>query len=147
MAQDQEFGVSVVEGRVSAQDWLRAAKVSRKELEQQGMSARDDLARAFAEERLRSRGADFGGKVQSILAGMSDEYRLIEVVAEPRKARWLVKIQTARGIASVAVPEDLADDVVDSGALQDLDELKRHLEAWLMRTDLIAAGTRNDASQ
>jgi len=147
MAQDQEFDVSVVEGRVSAQDWLRAAKVSRKELHEQGMPATGDLARVFADERIRKRGTDFGRKVESMLAGMSDEYRLIEVVAEPRKARWLVKVRTARGVASIAVPEGLADDVVDSGALQDLDRLKNHLETWLTRSDLIASGGRNDVSQ
>jgi len=84
------------------------------------------------------RGLAFGNKVEDVLAGLGADFRLIGVVAEPGKERWLVRVQTGQGVVTVAVPENLADDVVDSGALQDLDELRRHLETWLMRTDLIA---------
>jgi hypothetical protein len=140
MAETQKFEVEVAGNVVSAWDWVEAARVSKEELQKRGLSGRQALAEALAEERILSRAAELGRVVESVLGGLHGAYRLVGLVAEPEKQRWLLRVQTEKGLARVAVGEALADDVVDSGALQDLDRLKEHLREWLTRTDLIAPG-------
>jgi hypothetical protein len=142
-----KFEITVSGSRISARDWIRASKTSREELREQGLSTRDELAQAFAEQRILSRGRVFGERLEGIVAALGNEYRLVGLVAEPDKERWLVHVHTRLGVASVAVSEALVDNVIDSGALQDLDELKNHLRTWLSREDLIAPGSRNDVGR
>jgi hypothetical protein len=138
MAESQKFAVEVSGNTITAWDWVEAARVPREELQRRGLAGRHELAQALADERVLDRAVEFGDAVEALLARLGEKYRLLGVIAEPGKKRWLLRIQTEQGVGSVAVPEDWADDVMDSGALQDLARLKNHLQEWLSRGDLIA---------
>ena len=99
--------------------------------------ARMRLASEYAEQRLRDRAAEFGLVVQKVLAGVDVRYRLAEVVAQGDSDRWVVQINTPKGAANIAVPAQLAEDVLNFGTIQDLAQLKALLDENLRRSDLI----------
>jgi len=45
------------------------------------------------------------------------------VIAEMVKTRWLLRIRTPTGVVPVQVPRELADDVLDSGASEEIEKL------------------------
>lgn len=153
MTKQQKFEVFVSDYSSSVEEWKRAMAAPRSELpplsEQQrevarkfGVSdeeyARGVLAGLYGEERMRCRGERLGELVESILQGLGAPYRLAAIKAEMFNGRWVCRIETPERIANVAVPRELADDVLDSGATEEIDMLKNCLLAGLGRNELIA---------
>lgn len=140
----------------SAEEWKRALEAPKDELpaldsEQREAAkrfkisteeyARGILAGRYGEARQRIRAKKLGLSVVEILAGSGNEYRLIAVLREGIKFRWVLRIETPEGIRNLSVPLDLADDVIDSGLVDVVDALKqRVLEAVARREP--AAGQR-----
>ena len=86
--------------------------------------ARGYLAGLYGQDRMVARGAELGRAVEAILAGLGADYQLRAVIAEMTKGRWVVRIQTPQQIVNVAVPRELADDVIDSNTVQDQERLR-----------------------
>jgi hypothetical protein len=153
MTKQQKFEVLVSDYSSSVEEWKRAMVAPRSELpplsEQQrevarkfGVSdeeyARGVLAGLYGEERIRSRGEQLGELVETILQGLGPTYRLAAIKAEMFNGRWICRIMTPEKIANVAVPRELADDVLDSGVREEIDRLKNCLLTGLGRDELIA---------
>ena len=86
--------------------------------------ARGVLAGKYGEGRIRERGIELGKRIKSILEGVGSDYRLATVCSEMFNERWLVRIVSPKKVANIAVPRDLADDVLDSGAKGELEKLR-----------------------
>lgn len=105
--------------------------------------ARRQLAARYSVEWMQGRGAEFGRIVQKVLDSMTSGYRLLGVKLEGLKERWIVRVQTplgtgtGKGVANIAIPENLVNDLLDSYTIQDLDQLKSLLATNLERKDLI----------
>jgi len=153
MTKRQKFEVFVSDHSSSIEEWKQAMAARRSELpplsEQQrevarkfGVTdeeyARGVLAGQYGEKRMRSRGERLGELVETILQGLGPAYRLAAIKAEMFNGRWVCRIETPEKIANVAVPRELADDVLDSGVMEEIDRLKNCLLAGLGRNELIA---------
>ena len=136
----------------NAEEWRRALRAPLSELpelspEQEGVArrfgiapqeyARSYLALEYARQRMVERGKRLGAIIASMSSGIAAGYRIRALVLEATKGRWVVQIETQRGMANIAIPRELADDVLDSGTIQDLDRLKSLLRSSLERSDLI----------
>ena len=147
------FQIVVSDYSSSVDEWKRALGAPRSELpklnEQQkevarkfGISdeeyARGLLAGLYGEERMRQRGQHLGEVVEEILGGLGEDYRLAAVTAQMFEGRWILRIQTPAKIVNVAVPRELADDVLDSGAIEEIDKLKAQVLSAVGRNELIA---------
>ncbi len=99
--------------------------------------ARRELASQYDLEWMRKRGLEFGRIVQKVLDSIASGYRLSAVAVEGFKNRWVVRILTPDGTANIAVPAVLAESILDSYTIQDLDQLKSLLSTNLQRKDLI----------
>ena len=137
----------------SADDWTRAQSAPGSELpelsEQQkevagrmGIPeeeyARGVLVNKYSEERQLERGKKLGEQVDGILIGLgSSYYQLQALIREGTRFRWVARIVTPKGVKNVAIPFDVADDVVDSGAVQDIERLKQIVLSGIDRQDLI----------
>jgi hypothetical protein len=92
----------------------------------------------YGELRLTANGLGLGEQAASILKVLGPDYKLLAVLWESSRERWVLRIETAESkIVSVAVPMELADDVLDSGALQDIDRLKNLVLFGVGRQELI----------
>jgi hypothetical protein len=116
---------------LSSEDLEMAKKYSMSPEEWQ----RSSLALAYARQHLEERARVFGQRVTEILDGLGPGYRLARVA---RKDHWGLRIETVGdSIASVAVPNELVDDVLDLGAQQDVDRLKNLILFGVGRQELI----------
>jgi hypothetical protein len=137
--QKQEFEVFVTGSGSSVEEWQRAMAAPKSELPKLekgqreiarkfGVSeeeyARGVLAGKYGEGRIRERGIELGKRIKSILDGVGSDYRLAAVRSEMLNERWLVRIVSPKKVANIAVPRDLADDVLDSGAKGELEKLR-----------------------
>jgi hypothetical protein len=137
----------------SADDWKRAMNAPESELpelseQQKDVArrmeipekeyARGVLVNKYSEERQIERGKKLGEHIDSILDGLgSSYYRLQALVREGLKSRWVARITTPKGIKNVAVPFEIADDVVDSDTVQDIERLKQIILKAVGREELI----------
>ena len=137
----------------SPEDWGQALRAPSSELE--GLLTEDDkafarkfgfaekdyarsrLLHSYGEKRMKERGAKLGRTVEEILAHLGAGYELKAVISEMMKERWVVRIQTPTQTVNVAIDRGLADDVVDSETIQDLDRLRELLETSLQRSEQI----------
>jgi hypothetical protein len=151
MAHFQVF-ISGMSGGTS-EDWKRAMNAPESELpeltEQQkkvanGMGipeqeyARGVLVSKFGEQRQMERGKRLGEHIDGVLYGLGSSYYTLEaLVREGVKARWVARITTPKGIKNVAIPFDVADDVVDSATVQDIERLKDVVLRAIGREEMI----------
>jgi hypothetical protein len=148
----QQFEVFISGSTSSVEEWKRALEAPREELpeldsEQREFAkrfkisneeyARGVLAGRFGEARQKIRGQKLGEWVTSLLQGFGESYKLVAVLREGVKFRWVLRIDTPQGVRNVAVPLDLADDVIDSGLADVLEELKQRLLAGVGRSEQI----------
>lgn len=153
MASEKEFDVFVSDYSSSVEEYRRAMTVAESELpeltEQQktvarkmGVSEEDYrrgvLAGKFGESRMLSRGRKLGATIQELLEGLGPEYKVDAVKAEMFNDRWLIRILTPSRVFNVAIPRDLADDVLDSGAIEEVERMKNCLLTGVNRSELIA---------
>lgn len=128
----QDFIVAVSGAVGSEEEWRRA-------LHAEAGGAPSAIPQAHAEERLKTRGQKLGEQVEQILAVLGDEYRLKAVLWEGFRPepRWLIRIQGPRRAVEIPVPAELADGVVQSGAIEDLERIRNLVLFGAGRQDLI----------
>jgi hypothetical protein len=144
---NSDFEIIVSDHTTSVEEWDRAQRAPRSELpkldgEQKDMAkkfgiseeeyARSVLAGLYGDERMKSRARRLGQVIQRMLGGLGKgPYRVTAVVAEMFKGRWVVSLRGDDTRVNVAIPRELADDVLDSYTTDDITELKRKLVAGL----------------
>jgi len=101
--------------------------------------ARGVLVQKYGEVRQKERGQRLGGRIDEILEGLGSDHKLDAVIREGTKLRWVCRILTPDGPKNIAIPLDLADDVIDSAAVQDIERLRRLLLEGLGRKDLLGS--------
>jgi len=144
---NSDFEVMVSDHSTSVEEWDRAQRAPRSELpklsaDQKDMArkfgiseeeyARSVLAGVYGDERMKSRARQLGQIIQRIAGTLGKgEYRVKAVVAEMFKSRWGVSLRGHGTQVNVAIPRELADDVLDSYTTDDITELKKKLVAGL----------------
>jgi hypothetical protein len=156
--QSANFQVVVTTSSISPEDWVQASNTSASQLpkltaEQRRVArefkiseeeyARGEKARLYGEERIHARGYQLGQTAGKLLAEVDRKYKLVRVTSEMSKARWVLTIDTPRGLVNVFVPRNVADDVVDWGARPAIDGLRSCLAYGLGSGD---PGARVDQS-
>jgi hypothetical protein len=99
--------------------------------------ARGLLALRLGRERRESEARALGQHVAEILRGLGEEYRLSTIIWEVDRLRWMLRIQAPKRVLGVPVPFELAEDVIDSGVLSQVERLRVLLMEGLGRGDLI----------
>ena len=150
MTKDKSFEVFVSDYSSSIDEWRAAQAMPKSKLpplsEEQrhvarkmGIPEEDYRRNVFAgelgEKRLRNRGEDLGLVVEKLLSKLGAGYRLDAVKGEMINSRWLCRVETPEGIVNVAISRELVDDVLDSGATEEREKLKRHILAELGRIE------------
>jgi len=145
-------GVFLSDTSVSSEDWQRSLQAPLTELpdlpdEEKAFArkfgiadenyARSRLSIQYGQERMLKRGAALGSAIARILRGLGSSHKVLAVDYEARKPRWLASIQTPQGGVNIAIPVELADDIVDSNAVQDQERLQTLLRSSLERRELI----------
>ena len=133
------FEIRVSDYSSSVEDWRRAQQAAHSELpeltaEQKDMAkkfkiseeeyARGVLAGNYGRERNVARARRLGDMVQHILDELDGGGRVVAVGYDLDRPRWIIGIQTHEGHHNVAVPRELADDVVDWGLREKIEELR-----------------------
>src|SRR5208337_4686637 len=128
------FNVFVSGVTSSVEDWQKAMNAPKTELpklnqeqrevaRKMGISeeeyARGVLVGQYGEKTQLERGRALGKRIEEILEGLGDPYRLEALIREGVKFRWVARIETPGEPKSVAIAMDLADDIIDSGVVQD----------------------------
>ena len=136
----------------SVDDWKRAMNVPKTELpklsdeqkeiaRKMGMSleeyARGVLVFQYGEQRQKDRGESLGKKVEAVLGGLGQPYRLEALLREGVKGRWVARIETPTAPKNVAIAMDLADDLIDSDTVQDEERLRALILQSLGRQELL----------
>ena len=98
--------------------------------------ARGVLAGLYGRERKMARARRLGGAIQDILKRLGDDERVICVASDVDRLRWMVTIQTRGGARNVAVPFELANDVIDWNLREKIDELRSRVAYGLGRDKL-----------
>ena len=142
------FEIVVADYSSSMEEWQRAYSAPKSELpeltaEQKETArsfkiseeeyARGVLAGLYGQERMKHRARRLGDHVQSILDEWGSGDRVVAVIYDTDKLRWILGIQTAGGTSHVAFPRELADDIIDWGLREQLKELKARLVQGLGR--------------
>ncbi len=91
----------------------------------------------YGQLRLRAKGLDLGERVTAILDTLGSRYRLVAVLWEQSKTRWMLRIEAADKVANVPIASALADDVVETGSEPDLERLKNLVLFGVGRQELI----------
>jgi len=146
------FDVFVSGATSSVEDWQRAKNAPKADLpklnEEQkevahkmGISeeeyARGVLVFQYGESRQRERGQKLGERIDKILESLGEAYRLEALIREGTKFRWVARINTPNDVKNVAIGRELADDIVDSATVQDLERLRVLILEALDRKDLL----------
>lgn len=148
------FNVFVFGVTSSVEDWQKAMNAPKGELpklnEEQkevagrmGMSeeeyARGVLVGQYGEQREKERGKKLGEKIEEIMGGLGAPYRLEALIREGVKGRWVARIETPSAPKNVAVGVELADDLIDSGTVQDEERLRVLILQSLGKQDLLGS--------
>jgi hypothetical protein len=148
------FNVFVSGVTSSVEDWQKAMNAPKGELpklnEEQkevagrmGMSeeeyARGVLVGQYGEQRERARGKRLGEKIEEIMGSLGAPYRLEALIREGVKGRWVARIETPSATKNVAVGVELADDLIDSGTVQDEERLRVLILQSLGKQDLLGS--------
>lgn len=128
MATDFQVVVSGAPG--SEGDWKRA-------LETEAGTRAVVYPAALAEERIHQRGEKLGEKVKSLLNVLGPEYKLLAIVWEGFRLRWLIRVKTPHRVSEIPVPAELGDGAAESGTMDDLERLKNLILFGAGRRDLI----------
>ena len=161
MAEKQNFKVfnNYVTGSLA--DWMQALRTpvgdlprlpecEKVRLKKEGLSEaeivdrrRNLLLKQLKEERIQKLGLTLGEISKEVMSGLGPEYELQAAIYEPLKHRWMLRIvlgrpdATPERIMHVAVPEELADELVQWKTLEDLDRLKTLILRGVGREELI----------
>jgi len=148
------FNVVISGASSSVEDWQKASNAPKTELpklnaEQKEVArkmaiseeeyARGVLVSQYGENRHRKRGETLGRRIEEILGGVGEPYWLEALIREGAKRRWVARINTPHEPKNIAIGFELADDVIDSAAVQDLERLKSLILESLDRKDLLGS--------
>jgi hypothetical protein len=148
----QHYDIFISGATSSVEDWQRAMSARKAELpklnqeqkevaRKMGISeeefARGVMVTQYGENRQRERGQSLGRRIEEILSGLGEPYRLEAVIREGVKLRWVARIITPHEVKNIAIEQELADNIIDSSTVQDLDLLRRLILESLNRKDLI----------
>jgi hypothetical protein len=89
--------------------------------------ARGVLAGEYGKARLEQRGIRLGQLAADSLKGLGPTYRLVAVIFEGAKMRWVFRIQTPQEIRNLSVSEELTEDVLDSELFQSIQEFRQQI--------------------
>ena len=128
MAADFQVVVSGATG--SEGDWKRA-------LDAEATTGAVVYPAALAEERIHQRGEKLGEQVKGLLNALGPEYKLLAIIWEGFRLRWLIRIKTPHRVSEIPVPAELGDGAAESGSMEDLDRLKNLILFGAGRQDLI----------
>jgi hypothetical protein len=147
------FDVVISGGTVSLDHRQRAINAAKEELpdlneeekeiaRKRGISeeeyARRVLLAHYGEDLQRERGKVFGERIQKILEGLGSEYKLDAVIRQGTQLRWLARIEVGGKVFAVAIPMELADDIIDAGSDRDISRLRNLVFFGVGRQDLIS---------
>jgi hypothetical protein len=148
------FNVFISGVTSSVEDWQKAMNAPKGELpklneeqkevaDKMGMSeeeyARGVLVGQYGEQREKERGKRLGTKIEEIMGGLGAPYRLEALIREGVKGRWVARIETPSVPKNVAVGVELADDLIDSGTVQDEERLRVLILQSLGKQDLLGS--------
>jgi hypothetical protein len=155
MAKNNAFEVFVSGGSTSVNEYRRAMAAPKSDLpeltEQQkfvakklGLSQeeyrRGVLADQMGEKRILGRGRKLGEIVQKLLDGFDGGYRVDALKAEMINDRWLIRIASRERDVVASIPRELADDVLDSGASDQVSRLTSYLQNSVRREQPVERG-------
>ncbi len=86
--------------------------------------ARGVLAGIYGRQRQRDRGRRLGEEIQKILDDLGGGDQVVRVAYQMDRLRWLVSIKVSERVLNVAIPRELADDVLDSALREQTEELR-----------------------
>ena len=144
-----DFEVVISGGHISQEAWLKASGSRKPELSDQqkevarklGVAeeeyARGVVAMQLGEEAERGRGRVLGERIREILASLGPEYKLDAVIRQGTQLRWLARIDVGGRVFAVAIPMELADDIIDAGSDRDMNRLRNLVFFGVGRQDLI----------
>ena len=147
-----DFQIVVSDFSSSAEEWKRAlseedSKLPQLSEEQKKWAkrfgvtekeyARGVLAGQYGNERMRKKARALGEQVEEILEGLGTEYKLVAVLWQGSRLRWLLRIQTPTQIFGVPVSFEMADDVLDSAILEEIENLRVAVLTGIGRGELI----------
>ena len=132
---EARFDVQVPDYTSSVEEYHRAQLAPRSELPKLSEEeyARGVLAGLYGRERKMARARRLGEAVQGLLEGLGDGHRVLSVLSDVDRSRWIVAIQTPEGVRNVVIPLELADDVLDWSLREKIDELRSRLAYGLGR--------------
>jgi len=148
------FDVFISGSTGSVEDWQNAMNAPKSELpklnagqkevaRRMGMSeeeyARGVLVGQYGENREKQRGETLGLRIAEILDGLGKPYELEALIRRGVDHRWVARIRTPREPKNVAIELDLADNIIDSATVQDLERLRVLLLQALGRTELLGS--------
>ena len=144
-----DFEVVISGGHLSQDAWLKASGSQKPGLSDEQKEAarrmgvaeeeyaRGVVAMQLGEEAERGRGRVLGERIQRILESLGSECKLAAVIRQGAQLRWLARIEVGQKVFAVAIPMELADDIVDAGSDQDMNRLKNLVFFGVGRQDLI----------
>ena len=147
---DTPFEIKVPDYSSSPEDWVRAQQVPRSKLpalsdDQKGVTrkfkiseeeyARGVLAGVYGRERKVARARRLGEEVQRIFDELGTGDRVIALVYDMDRLRWIIRIRTREEVRNVAISAELADDVVDWALREQVEELKTRVLYGLGRDE------------
>ena len=145
------FEVVISDYTSSIEEWRRAQKVSSKALpaltEEQKRAARklgvteeayarSVLAGQYGAERMEERAVALGEMVGRMAGEIIADCKVASVVAEMFEGRWLVRLGTPAECFVVAIPRELADDVLDAGITVEVKKLRSLVKESLQRSEV-----------
>jgi len=148
------FDVFISGSTGSVEDWQNAMNAPKSQLpklnEEQREVARkmgipeEEYARGvlvghYGENRQKQRGETLGQRIEEILAALAHPYELEALLREGAKFRWVARVKTSEARKNIAIGFELADDIIDSGTVQDMERLRVLMLEALGRKDLLGS--------
>jgi len=150
--EEQHFGVYVNNYVCTPEEWHRALSSPTDDLpelndEQKaraksfGVSEEDYQrgvkARLLAEQRMRERGQVLGSRVEAVLSGLGEGYRLVGVLAELNKNGWTIRLESPGGVVEFLIEPSDADDFIDSLDNRQQEKLRVRVLSALGRDEVL----------
>lgn len=90
--------------------------------------ARSVLAGRYGVRRLRTRARKLGEEIEKFVLELSAECRVVRVVADMARERWVILIQTPTRQFGMTVPREVGDDFLDFETIEAIEELKARVK-------------------
>ena len=149
------FEVIIKSSESSTEEWKRAQTAPPSEVETVKLTKQDEdvaarwgipaeryarciLALRYGRERHESEGRALGQHVTEFLRMAGEDYKLMSVIRDDERLRWMLRIDSPKGTVGVPVPYEVADDIVEFAVLAQLSRLQEIVLEGVGRSDLIA---------